>query len=345
MVMTGNVSGRGVKMAAKKLWAWVDTETTGFFPAKGARVLQVSVHVTDDQLRDQTKGGRITYTSDIQIPVEALMRASPKALEVNHFARVVTIESLRELPEAERPLVACGKYATVVASDEVLDDWEVRIKPDKKDYKVDNLVAVMIDPAAYFAAPAPYKVWETVHTMLSGCHLVCQNLLFDKPFIENELALAGLTYPCDFRAVEIMSFSNLLSQHLGLTAWGLDKLYDTAAEKWGLEKLSAHRADGDVARMMAVYKLVRTKFMGAFVWEEACDIRNEFLTELAGKLGVEDVGTWPGTARNVADKIDHGVSSMAQIRAVLELPQDATIEAILEKIAEIQQQHCPRCSC
>lgn len=315
MAMTGNVSGRGVKMAAKKAWAWVDTETTGFFPAKGARVLQVSVHVTDDQLRDVTKGGRVTYTSDIQIPVEALMKASPKALEVNHFARVVTIESLRALDEAERPLVACGKYATLIASDEVLADREVRIKPDGRDYKADNLVAVMIDPAAYFAAPPPYRVWETVHTMLSGCHLVCQNLLFDKPFIENELALAGLTYPCDFRAIEIMSFSNLLSQHLGLTTWGLDKLYDTAAEKWGLEKLSAHRADGDVARMMAVYKLVRAKFMGAFAMESEVDELEATINDIANQLGAEEADAG-GTVRNIRSKID-----------------------------ELQQRHCPRCSC
>ena len=250
-------------MATKKPWAWLDTETTGFKPSEGARVLQVSVRVTDDSCRDVTRGGRFSYTSDVQLPVAALMAASPKALEVNHFARVVPIEELRSTPEAERPRVACGKYATQFASDAVLADPEARIRPNR-DYKVDNLVPVMIDPDAYFRAPPPHVVWQTVHTMLSGCHLVCQNLPFDKPFVENELALCGLTYPCDFRGIEIMSFSNLVAQHLGHPTWGLDKLYDALAQRYGMEELGAHRADADVARMMAIYKFARAKFLTSF---------------------------------------------------------------------------------
>ena len=250
-------------MATKKPWAWLDTETTGFKPSEGARVLQVSVRVTDDSCRDVTRGGRFSYTSDVQLPVAALMAASPKALEVNHFARVVPIEELRSTPEAERPRVACGKYATQFASDAVLADPEARIRPNR-DYKVDNLVPVMIDPDAYFRAPPPHVVWQTVHTMLSGCHLVCQNLPFDKPFVENELALCGLTYPCDFRGIEIMSFSNLVAQHLGHPTWGLDKLYDALAQRYGMEELGAHRADADVARMMAIYKFARAKFLMSF---------------------------------------------------------------------------------
>lgn len=250
-------------MATKKPWAWLDTETTGFKPSEGARVLQVSVRVTDDSCRDVTRGGRFSYTSDVQLPVAALVAASPKALEVNHFARVVPIEELRSTPEAERPRVACGKYATQFASDAVLADPEVRIRPNR-DYKVDNLVPVMIDPDAYFRAPPPHVVWQTVHTMLSGCHLVCQNLPFDKPFVENELALCGLTYPCDFRGIEIMSFSNLVAQHLGHPTWGLDKLYDALAQRYGMEELGAHRADADVARMMAIYKFARAKFLTSF---------------------------------------------------------------------------------
>jgi len=271
-------------MATKKPWAWLDTETTGFKPSGGARVLQVSVRVTDDSCRDVTRGGRFSYTSDVQLPVAALVAASPKALEVNHFARVVPIEELRALPEDERPRVACGKYATQFASDAVLADPEVRIRPNR-DYKVDNLVSVMIDPDTYFRAPPPHVVWQTVHTMLSGCHLVCQNLPFDKPFVENELALCGLTYPCDFRGIEIMSFSNLVAQHLGHPTWGLDKLYDALAQRYGLEELGAHRADADVARMMAIYKFARAKFLGCWEVETKLTAALDELSEANRKIG------------------------------------------------------------
>lgn len=265
-------------MATKKPWAWLDTETTGFKPSGGARVLQVSVRVTDDSCRDVTRGGRFSYTSDVQLPVAALVAASPKALEVNHFARIVPIGELRALPEDERPRVACGKYATQFATDVVLADPEVRIRPNR-DYKyADNLVPVMVDPAAYFAAPPPHIVWQTVHTMLSGCHLVCQNLPFDKPFVENELALCDLTYPCDFRGIEIMSFSNLVAQHLEHPTWGLDKLYDALAKRYGLEELGAHRADADVARMMAIYKFARAKFLTSFeLFEKVQELNAEVL--------------------------------------------------------------------
>jgi len=286
-------------MATKKPWAWLDTETTGFKPSEGARVLQVSVRVTDDSCRDVTRGGRFSYTSDVQLPVAALVAASPKALEVNHFARVVPIEELRALPEDERPRVACGKYATQFASDAVLADPEARIRPNR-DYKVDNLVPVMIDPDAYFRAPPPHVVWQTVHTMLSGCHLVCQNLPFDKPFVENELALCGLTYPCDFRGIEIMSFSNLVAQHLGHPTWGLDKLYDALAQRYGMEELGAHRADADVARMMSIYKFARSWFLDSFKLSLELEAANARIRELEEAVAFHRAKS-NEAARNEAD--------------------------------------------
>lgn len=255
--------GEKKKMATKKPWAWLDTETTGLKPSEGARVLQVAVHVTDDTCRDVTRGGRVKYSSYIKIPIEALKEAAPRALEVNHFAKAITRAELKALPnDLFRPRFACGPLALEPATDELLSDPGSVFKT--REYPTGEHVYVMADYEAYVAAPPPHVVWQTVHQMLSGCHLVCQNVAFDKPFIENELALCGLTYPCDFRTIEIMSHSNLLAQHFGLTAWGLDKLYDTAAGEFGLEALAAHRADGDVARMMAVYKLVRQQFLDSF---------------------------------------------------------------------------------
>lgn len=269
-------------MSRKKPWAWLDTETTGFKPSEGARVLQVSVRVTDDACRDVTRGGRFTYTTDIQIPLAALIKASPKALQVNHFANVVTIESLRELPEDERPRIACGEFATQFASNAVLESPGARVKRSKE-YQADNLVAVMADPAAYFNAPLPHVAWEIVHTMISGCHLVCQNLPFDKPFVENELALAGLTMPCDFRGIEIMSLSNLLSQHLGQHLWGLDFIHGALVDNYGFAPQGAHRADADVNRMMDVYKFVRSRFMSSFELERRLETAQARIKELEEK--------------------------------------------------------------
>jgi len=242
------------KMATKKPWAWLDTETTGLKPSEGARVLQVAVHVTDDACRDVTRGGRVKFSSFIKLPPEVLAKAAPKALEVNHFAEKRSKYSVLQTPDDEnRPYFACGPLATLRMSDDAL-----------KSFEGNDEVWAMLDREAYLNAPPPHVVWQTVHTMLSGCHLVCQNLPFDKPFVENELALVGLTYPCDFRGIEIMSFSNLVAQHLGHPTWGLDKLYDALAQRYGMEELGAHRADADVARMMAIYKFARAKFLTSF---------------------------------------------------------------------------------
>lgn len=255
-------------MATKKPWAWLDTETTGLKVTEGARVLQVAVHVTDDACRDVTRGGRVKYSSYIKLPPEALMNAAPRALEVNHFAKKASVRAILETPDNEdRPYFACGPLAVQRADDDRLNSFEGN-----------DEIWVMTDPDTYFASPPPHAVWQTVHQMITGCHLVCQNLPFDKPFVENELALLGFTFPCDFRGIEIMSLSNLVSQHLGLTAWGLDKLYNTLAEKYDLGELSAHRADGDVARMMAVYKFARKQFLGSFASEEKCQELKRDLT-------------------------------------------------------------------
>lgn len=241
-------------MATKKPWAWLDTETTGLKPSEGARVLQVAVHVTDDACRDVTRGGRVKFSSFIKLPPEVLAKAAPKALEVNHFAEQRTKFSVLQTPDDEnRPYFACGPLATQQMTNEALTSVGGA-----------DVIWAMIDREAYLNAPPPHVVWQTVHTMLTGCHLVCQNLPFDKPFVENELALCGLTYPCDFRGIEIMSFSNLVAQHLGHPTWGLDKLYDALAQRYGMEELGAHRADADVARMMAIYKFARAKFLTSF---------------------------------------------------------------------------------
>lgn len=266
--MASETSPRGdKKMAAKKPWAWLDTETTGLKVADGSRVLQVAVHVTDDSLRDVTRGGRVVYASYIKLPPEVLAQAAPRALEVNHFARVMTRAELRALPNTveDRPRIACRSLVLQPATDEALADPESVFKT--REYPSGEHVYVIADYEAYRNAPPPHVVWQTVHTMLSGCHLVCQNLPFDKPHVENELALCGLTFPCDFRGIEIMSFSNLVAQQMDHPTWGLDKLYNAMAEKYGLEALSAHRADGDVARMMAVYKHVRRRHFLSFEQE------------------------------------------------------------------------------
>lgn len=263
-------------MATKKPWAWLDTETTGLKPSEGARVLQVAVHVTDDALRDVTRGGRVRYSSYIRHPAEVFTNAAPIALVKNHFAKGVHRRDLAAMPneEAERPLFACGPYAFQPVTDELLarPDSRMRItgNRDLAEFAAGDHVFVVADPVTYFAAPTPTAVWSIVHTMLSGCHLVCQNLPFDKPFVENELALCGLTFPCDFRGIEIMSHSNLLAQKYGRTAWGLDGLYEALAKERGLGALDAHRADSDVARMMEVYRYTRERFLASWDLEAKC---------------------------------------------------------------------------
>lgn len=291
-------------MPTKKPWAWLDTETTGLKPSDGARVIQVAVHVTDDSLRDITRGGKVVYASYIKVPLQALIDAAPRALEVNHVAKAVARAEIKQLPNTptDRPRIACGPLALQPATDETLALPGSVFKT--KEFPTGEHVYVMTDYEVYDRAPPPHVVWQTVHQMLSGCHLVCQNLPFDKPFVENELALCGLTYPCDFRGIEIMSLSNLLSQHLGLTAWGLDKLYDAMAARYGMDALSAHRADGDVARMMAVYSFVRKQFMASFVWQEAVKAHGEFVERLAEKLGAGLGPTWIDTAKNIEREID-----------------------------------------
>lgn len=262
------------KMATKKPWAWLDTETTGLKPSEGARVLQVAVHVTDDACRDVTRGGRVKFSSFIKLPPEVLAKAAPKALEVNHFAEQRTKFSVLQTPDDEnRPYFACGPLATQQMTNEALTSFGGA-----------DVVWAMLDREAYLNAPPPHVVWQTVHTMLSGCHLVCQNLPFDKPFVENELALCGLTYPCDFRGIEIMSLSNLMSQHLGLTAWGLDKIYAAAAERYGFKDGDAHRADGDVVRMMEIYKFARQRFLGSWETEVKLARTNDELSEANRKI-------------------------------------------------------------
>jgi DNA polymerase III epsilon subunit-like protein len=289
-------------MASKKPWVSLDTETTGLEPSDGARVLQVAVHVTDDECRDVTRGGRVKYSSYIKLPIEALKAAAPRALEVNHFAKAVTRAELKALPnDLFRPRFACGPLALEPATDEMLAGPDSVFKT--REYPTGEHVYIVADYEAYVAAPPPYVVWQTVHQMITGCHLTCQNVAFDKPFIENELALCGLTFPCDFRTVEIMSHSNLLAQHLGLTAWGLDKLYDAAAAKYGMEALSAHRADGDVARMMAVYKLVRSKFLRSFEQEAK-------ISELEAKIC---------SASSVSMELEQGNAALEAANARLKL--------------------------
>lgn len=192
-------------------WCWLDTETTGLSPHEdprtnapcapglGARVVQVAVKVTDNALNPWQRGGRTAFFSRIKLPEADLLRASPKALEVNRY-----------------------------------------------------------DAADYADAPPPEEVWPIVHAMLSGSHLVCQNIAFDRPFVINELRQLGLTYPADRRGIEIMGHSNLVAQQLGLTTWGLEAVYNALRERYSLAALAAHEALGDVDRMMAVYRHART---------------------------------------------------------------------------------------
>lgn len=259
---------------AKKPWTWLDTETTGLFPHKGARVLQVAVQITDDALRPWTRHNRTKYATDIRLPEDAMAVASPSALRVNGFARRWTVLELRDCPEETRPYLACGRIVDLAGTvrgvgtemtNEMIDLVEAGRYThgfvDKKDEApIGTYAWVMDDPKRYFDAPPPEAVWPIVHSMLSGCHLVCQNVPFDKPFIEAELHGLGLTYPCERRHIEMMSLSNLVAQHLGTPVWGLEVLYDTMVEKFGLPPVEAHRAEGDIFRMMQVYRFAREHF-------------------------------------------------------------------------------------
>jgi hypothetical protein len=271
----------------KKPWSWLDTETTGLDPTicprsgeelkdarspYGSRVLQVAVKCTDDALRPWTRGGRSEYCTDIKLPPEVLADASCKALEVNGFAEVVPANSSslgRYLALPVRPLESRdGKDGTIQHTAPGTVNWtygpgqEVNEDVLKEADALDNTALwVMCDPARWFDAESPEKAWAIVHTMLSGCHLVCQNIPFDRPHIFKELKLLNMTYPADRRGIEMMTASNLVAQLHGASSWGLELTYDTLAERMGMEKLSAHRASGDVDRMMAVYRFVRDAFM------------------------------------------------------------------------------------
>ena len=265
----------------KKPWCWLDTETTGLSPFEdpktrraydssgpvslGSRVIQVAVKVTSDSLGPWTRGGRREYSSNVKIPVDALAAAAPKALEVNGFAQVVaTRNTARALgcylaqPVGDR--FAPGEEVTEAVLAEAESAYaslsEGSLKSMLHPIK-EPAVWVMRDPARWFDAPPPEEVWPIVHSMLSGCHLVCQNVPFDRPHIQNEFKLLDLTYPADFRGIEVMSYSNLVAQRFGLTTWGLELVYNTMAERMNLPPIEAHRALGDVERMMVVYKFVR----------------------------------------------------------------------------------------
>ena len=195
----------------KKPWCWLDTETTGLSPFEdpktrraydssgpvslGSRVIQVAVKVTSDSLGPWTRGGRREYSSNVKIPVDALAAAAPKALEVNGFAQVVaTRNTARALgcylaqPVGDR--FAPGEEVTEAVLAEAESAYaslsEGSLKSMLHPIK-EPAVWVMRDPARWFDAPPPEEVWPIVHSMLSGCHLVCQNVPFDKPFIEAEL--------------------------------------------------------------------------------------------------------------------------------------------------------------
>lgn len=202
---------------AKKIWAWLDTETTGLDPHRhaatmkplgpgeehlGARVIEVAVALTDDQLQPRTKNGLSFFEARIKLPADVMAAASPKALEVNGYSE---------------------------------ERW-----------------ADALTPAA---------AWEVIHEMVSGCHLVCQNVPFDMPMVKNELRLLGKTYPFDRRSIEIMSYSNLMSQYLGLDIWGLEPVYNALkARNPAMPDHLAHSAGGDVRRMMEVYRHTRLAF-------------------------------------------------------------------------------------
>lgn len=287
------------KTNSKKPWSWLDTETTGLDPNVcprsgdevprespfGSRVLQVAVKVTDDALRPWTRGGRTEYCTDIKLPVEVLADASFKALEVNGFAEPVPADRAalgRYLALPVRPRESRdGKPGTIQPVPPGTVNWTYGPGCEVNDAVLDEALGlgnhtlwVMCDPARWFDAPSPEQAWRIVHSMLSGCHLVCQNIPFDRPHIMNELGMLDLTYPADRRGIEMMTASNLVAQHFGLSAWGLEVTYNTLAERTGMEKLAAHRASGDVDRMMAVYRFVRESFMRgtAVMTREAHDL-------------------------------------------------------------------------
>lgn len=276
------------KTNSKKPWSWLDTETTGLdtrvcprsgerVPAGspyGSRVLQVAVKVTDDALRPWTRGGRTEYCTDIKLPPEVLADAAPRALQVNGFAEPVPADYAalgRYLALPVRPRESNPKElkpGTIPYTPPGTVNWEFgpgcEVNEDvlAEARKLDNQeLWVMSDPARWFDAATPSAAWNIVHTMLSGCHLVCQNIPFDQPHVTNELWALDLTFPCDRRGIEMMTASNLIAQHLGLSTWGLEPVYNGLVDRYGMEKLAAHRASGDVDRMMAVYRFVRETFM------------------------------------------------------------------------------------
>ncbi len=266
------------RVQSKKPWCWLDTETTGLEPNGefGSRVLQVAVKLTDDNLRPWTRGGRTSYVASIKLSPHVLACASTKALEVNKFARPVKFTEAIGLRACER-LGGHEVLKDIMPGDEITDMEALQALAvseymrrrnralekygDSSKVKPITEVWVMNDYEAWNAAPSPQEVWEIVHSMLSGCHLVCQNIPFDKPHVQNELRLLNLTYPADFRGIEIMSLSNLASQMLGLGVWGLGPVYDGLASKFNLPALDAHEAMADVHRMQAVYKFVRATFL------------------------------------------------------------------------------------
>ncbi len=274
------------KPSNKKPWSWLDTETTGLDPnvcprsgeevdaqsPYGSRVLQVAVKCTDDTLRPWTRGGRTEYCTDIKLPPEVLADASFKALEVNGFAEAVPANAAalgRYLALPVRPRESReGKPETITPVPPGTVNWTYGPGCEINDAVLLEALAlnnstlwVMCDPARWFDAESPERAWSIVQSMLSGCHLVCQNISFDRPHIFKELKLLGMTYPADRRGIEMMSISNLVAQLHEASSWGLELTYNTLAERTGLEKLAAHRASGDVDRMMAVYRFVRTAFM------------------------------------------------------------------------------------
>lgn len=171
-------------------FAWLDTETTGLYPERGARVIEVAVVVTDIDLVPIRNG---EYVTKIQLPAEDWANAQPDALRVNGYT-----------------------------------------------------------PELWAGAPmTSEEVWRPVQQLTNGAVLAGQNLPFDESMIIAEFDRYGMKPTWNRRRLEMMTFTSMIGEFLGLPKRGLHDVYDAL----GGPPLPPHQARADIQRCHYVYRL------------------------------------------------------------------------------------------
>jgi DNA polymerase III epsilon subunit-like protein len=106
---------------------------------------------------------------------------------------------------------------------------------------------------------ASRAAWKQAAALLTDAALVSQNIPFDRGFLQSEFRLHKLDEPkWARRALDLQSYSFLISLTFGLKKWGLHEVYP----KLELPELQEHRAAADIRRGLAVFQYAVKNFRG-----------------------------------------------------------------------------------